>query len=605
MNKHWIIIILLYFPFMGICQNNIPDCDEKPNSPYQLFVFVGEILKSEKVQDGIETNDTKFIATYRILERICGTHLSDSITISIIRTGYDTSFKNHLTQLVMAMKDTTLNATYKLWGNLYYEVFKTVKNKWAVPYRVKDHEYQKLGVPPLKSRRINFSPSGFYNLKGMTREEIDITFPKPYYKVEKDKSYPKYGSTIQQILQYEKQDNLLSEGIYEALDQDLTSLEYDYSIKEVEIEEITQQEIDSTKNVKEKEFLEIKDSLEKSPFNEELLKLLIQNCRVRDDFSYCNQYFENITRNYPDSINAYLVKAKLRHPHVFLEDTSRILIYQQALSIDSSNYLIHYNLAESYYQLFHKKQTNYYAIAALKSLIKCIESEKIEYYTLKYPIIQLSNYLSDSVTARTYSNLIHSLEHHIKKTETPNWYYPIDSFFNSITNWSTDYSINVFWKIKSLTNKLGYYSSVLEWLNEPIFKNNYTNNAYRFLWTRRFHMPIVIRMEKTNRNISIYWKQSSHDESTDKYEPGQLFQKNISSRQWNKFEKMLDKIDYWSMYVMDKSDIIDGSHWLLEANINGKYKITERQGSIYKQYTNCLKYLIKLTDLKIPKEDVY
>lgn len=600
-----VLISLLCIYFTGVSQTSISDCNEKPDSPKKLFVFIGELLKTETIPDDDLINNPKLIATYKIIERVCGIYLADSITMEVIQSNYDSTFKKHPTHLVISMKDTSLNATYKLWRNLYYEVFKTANNKWAVPYRVKDHEYQKYGVKPLKSKRIKFSVSGFYELKGMTQEEIDITYPKPFYKVEKDKSYPKYGNTIQQILQHEKQDNLLSAGIFEPLHPESDILNPNYTIHDVELEGITQKELDSTKNVKEKELLAIKDSLEKSPLNEELLKILIQNCRERDDFSYCDEYFENITRNYPDSINAYLIKAKLKHTPVTLKDTSRILLYQQALSIDSSNYLIHYNLAESYYQLFHEKQTAYYANAARKSLIKCTEIDNFKFYTLKYAIIQLSNYLSDTVLAKKYSNLIYSFNHHTNKAETPIWYYPIDSFFNSITNWSTDYSINVFWKIKSLSNKLDYYSSVLEWLNEPKFKNYYNNYAYRFLWTRRFHMPIVIRMEKTNRNICIYWKQSHHDESTDTYEPGQLFQKIISSRQWNKFENMLAKIDYWSMYVMDKSDIMDGSHWILEANINGKYKITERQGSVYKQYTDCLKYLIRLTDLKIPKKEIY
>jgi hypothetical protein len=247
----------------------------------------------------------------------------------------------------------------------------------------------------------------------------------------------------------------------------------------------------------------------------------------------------------------------------------------------------------------------HYAFAARSSLIKCTEIDKKQLAKLKYLIIQLSNYLCDTSTAKTYSAFINDRDFRISTKQDTTLYFPIDFFLNEITNWSNNYSINLLKELKFVTNRIKDYSSLLEWHNEPKFTNEYKEPAYRLIWARRFHTPIVIRMEKKNETITIYWKQSNHDESTDTYEPGVLNHKNISSRQWRRFENMLAKIDYWSMYVMDKSDIADGSLWIFEANINGKYKITERQGSVNKQYTNCLKYLIRLTDLKIPKKDIY
>ena len=49
----------------------------------------------------------------------------------------------------------------------------------------------------------------------------------------------------------------------------------------------------------------------------------------------------------------------------------------------------------------------------------------------------------------------------------------------------------------------------------------------------------------------------------------------------------------------------DGSVWMLEAAINGKYKVTNRKGHVYTKYTNSLKYLIKLTDLNFAEYKIY
>ena len=599
-----VLISLLCIHFTGVSQTSISDCYEKPDSPKKLFVFIGELLKTETIPADVLINKPKLIATYKIKERVCGTHIPDSITIEVIQAAYDPTFKPNRAHLVISIKDTTLNSPYYLWADLYYEIFKTANNKWAVPYKIKNHLHAHTVLYPPKLDNIKFSNESYFNINGLTQEDIDTTYPEFFYEIKNGKAFPKYGNTIDEILDLHKERTLTYAGIY---DRTLTTEVFDYN--DAEIEQIFSEKnklyLDSLKNVYEKEFMEIRDSLIMFPFNENLIWKLIATCRVRSEYSYCHEYFGELLERYPDSINAYITLANFKHRHVSLEDTTRILLYKKALKLDSNNYVVNYVIAESYYNLFLKKMDPHYAFAARSSFIRCTEIDKKQLSTLKYLIIQLSNYLFDTSTAKTYSEFINERDNKISTKQDTTLYFPIDSFLNDITNWSTNYSINLLEKLKVVTNRIKDYSSLLEWHNEPKFSNEYKEPAYRLIWARRFHTPIVIRMEKKNEIITIYWKKSNHDESTYAFKPSVLFHKNISSRKWSRFEKMLAKIDYWSMYVMDKSDMVDGSHWILEANINGKYKITERQGSVYKQYTNSLKYLIRLTDLKIPKKENY
>jgi len=113
-------------------------------------------------------------------------------------------------------------------------------------------------------------------------------------------------------------------------------------------------------------------------------------------------------------------------------------------------------------------------------------------------------------------------------------------------------------------------------------------------------------MQKIKRNITIYWKTPRFTDSLHTTQSAVEFKKSLAVWQWKKFEKSLTIIDYWSMISEDYlSSATDGAIWLLEAAINGKYKVTERSGYIYPKYTKCLKYLINLTDLNLPENKIY
>lgn len=601
-----LLISLVSFYSFGVCQNQIDNCNEKTGSPQKLFAFIGRLLDLKKVPAENHANQARFSATYRIMERVCGNYSGDTIRFDVIQTDYDTSFAKISNQFLMLTKDTAEYENFVLWGDLCFDVFKTVKNQWAVPYMLKNDRYY-ARARPLKPKKTRYFKNAFYNIRGMTREEIDITYPEKFYKIKNDKAIPLLGNSIDEIFQNEKEGTLADANMYDHLPVD--DPDRNIVVKEVEMAAFKEPDPDSIKQANEKAYLAIKDSLLINPFDERKIRELIENCRSREDYNLCTQYFDDLLRDYPDSIKVYLLEAKFRHRHVSLEDSSRILVLQQAEKIDSSNYEANYELALSYYRLFLLQPNNHYAYAARKSFIRCTAIDTTELAFLKFPIIQLSNYLNDSNTVSTYKKFSYRVSTNtqgIPVANKHNWYFPIEPFMRDSTKWMTDYTIDMIMELQSANFTLDWFSESLAWFKEPILSAGYKGKVYRFLWLRTFDEPIAIRMQKIRQHVTISWKLPQFDNSLHTSQSPVEFKKILTVRQWKKFEKMLTTIDYWSMVPEDHlSTATDGATWILEAAINGKYKVTERSGYIYPKYTKCLLYLIKLTDLNLPEDRIY
>ena len=600
-----LFISLVSFQSFGICQNQVNECNERPGSPQKLFVFVGELLQAKIVSARENYNEARFSATYRIIDRLCGNFPGDTISFDVIQVTYDSAFKKNRYQLLMLTKDTAQNEDYVLWADLYFDVFKTVDKQWAGSYMSKNgviYANQKT----LEPKKMKFSKDAFYDTRGMTREEIDITYPEPFYKIKKDKAIPLLGNSIDEIFQHQKEGTLANADIYDR-PEDTTG--GGFVVKDVALEEIKEGDPDSIKQVNEKAYLDIRDSLLKDPFNETKIRLLLGNCRARKDYDHCSEFFDNLIHDYPDSIRAYLLKAKFRHPRASLDDSSRIFVLQQALKVDSNNYDVNYDLAISFYRLFLQQPGLHYAYTARKWFIRCanIDTEQLPF--LKYPVIQLSTYLNDTNTISFYKKFSYQANTNaqgILVSNKHNWYFPIEPFLRDSTKWINDYKIDINQELRSVNFMLDWFSEELAWFKEPMLSAGYKGKVYRFLWLRSFDAPVVIRMQKIKRNITIYWKIPRFTDSLHTTQSAVEFKKSLAVWQWKKFEKSLTIIDYWSMISEDYlSSATDGAIWLLEAAINGKYKVTERSGYIYPKYTKCLKYLINLTDLNLPENKIY
>ncbi|MFT3703500.1 MAG: hypothetical protein QM802_14085 [Agriterribacter sp.] len=597
-----VLFSLVFFHFTAISQPHTNDCNEYPGSSTKVFVFVGELLDFKKITAEERVNEARFLAIYRIIERVCGNYSGDTIRFNIIDADYDTSFARIKNQLLMLTKDTTEYNNYRLWGGLCFDVFKTKNNRWAVPFMEKNNVIT-IGQKALNPRKMGFAKDAFYDTKGMTKEEVGTIFYEPYYRIEGNKVFPVLGNSIEEVFRYEREGTLASAGAYER------PTDPDFQIKEVEMAEIPEEDPDSVKQVLEKEFVKIKELLSKDPFDETQIRALIRNCGGKKDYSYCEAYFDTLLFKYPNDVCAYLVKAKIRHPRARLADTSRILVLQQAVKVDSNNYEANYELALSYYRLFHEQPGRHYAHESRKSFMRCAVIDTTELVLLKYPVIQLSHYLDDRSIADRYQHTTFKVKTDdagIATKDKYNWYFPVEPLLRKKKNWETDYSVDIIHELDRTTYHLGWISEALAWFREPVLSLTSEQKVYRLSWFRSFDAPVVIRMENRGGEVVIYWKIAGPRDAEGNDVPAPEFSKKLSMRDWEKFEELLTGIDYWSMLPTEyRFKSTDGALWLLEGAMNGKRQLTLRPGDVYPMYTECLKYLIHLTDLKIPKNRMY
>jgi hypothetical protein len=200
-----------------------------------------------------------------------------------------------------------------------------------------------------------------------------------------------------------------------------------------------------------------------------------------------------------------------------------------------------------------------------------------------------------------------SCQGHIDKKSSVNtkeYSLPIDTAFIPTNSNQLFFPLEAFSGIDTFGNTC--YSKYLFALNEPIFYADKTKKEiFRFTWLRTFNNPVAIRIEKLDDTYFLYWKLSN---GAGGYQPGKLIinkKKEIDKATWDKFQLLLDKIDFWNLETNVNNIGCDGSQWILEGKIARNYHVVDRWSPRDINYVKCCDFLIGLTDLKISEEDKY
>ncbi len=144
-------------------------------------------------------------------------------------------------------------------------------------------------------------------------------------------------------------------------------------------------------------------------------------------------------------------------------------------------------------------------------------------------------------------------------------------------------------------------SSLLYFFHEPLLFNKYFNSeVYRFTDLRSFFNPMVIRIENSDGNYKLYWKECNRNNSGSERKLILDESKNISKLEWNHFKELIEKSNFWNLPISDPEENLgfDGDCWTIEGISKSTYQVMERRdptGSFY----DCGSYLVKLTNLKI------
>ncbi|MFN8255711.1 MAG: hypothetical protein U0W24_08490 [Bacteroidales bacterium] len=345
-------------------------------------------------------------------------------------------------------------------------------------------------------------------------------------------------------------------------------------------------------------------------------------------------FFDNLINKYPDRIEPLLLRSDfLYFEHDFKDKPEyikwKIKYLNLALQIDNSNKKTLYDLSETYYKDFiwplEKVDYGIFFDPGDKEIdstfIKKLEAEKKSAYehsadsALKYfyilwqvdnetrevvffPIRQLECFLGKNKISPITENIT---------TFNDYCYFPPWYFANLKENWECDYSVDYLFKVElSKMNSKGIERQLKD-LEEPCLYNSKFSEkkeVYRFTWLRSFHNPISIRVEKSNEKAYLYWKVGK---GAGGYEPEGLKRngkKKLKEHDWAEFIKLVNKIKFESLPNQKYISMCDGASWTLENKTNTKFKAhdTNEPSDYFKE---CCLYLLKLSGIKVKKDDIY
>lgn len=127
-----------------------------------------------------------------------------------------------------------------------------------------------------------------------------------------------------------------------------------------------------------------------------------------------------------------------------------------------------------------------------------------------------------------------------------------------------------------------WYSRHLASMNEPILFDKADDKLKVFRYTNlgTFSNPFTIRVELHDSIVIINYKQTDGQGG---YGAGKLIkdiQKQISITDWNRILAKVESSHFWEMHTYRRFDpdfsILDGTEWIFEALIGGKYHFVTR-----------------------------
>ena len=147
------------------------------------------------------------------------------------------------------------------------------------------------------------------------------------------------------------------------------------------------------------------------------------------------------------------------------------------------------------------------------------------------------------------------------------------------------------------TNK--WYSKHLNSMKEPtIFdRKNQNLKIIRFTNLGTWANPFAYRIEKFNDKVILTYSKTN---GLGGYQTGKrtkFFTKEISIKKWNEIISKMNEIDFWNIPTQDPNFINDGTEWILEVLLDGKYHLVTRNSPDHydgKKYAELCELITKL-----------
>ncbi|MBA2340923.1 MAG: hypothetical protein H0V88_11045 [Pyrinomonadaceae bacterium] len=145
-----------------------------------------------------------------------------------------------------------------------------------------------------------------------------------------------------------------------------------------------------------------------------------------------------------------------------------------------------------------------------------------------------------------------------------------------------------------------FYSAMME---SPLSCLDEDTEAYRFLFLPSFEPPASVRIWREGDQKYIEVKQLS-SVGLPQYGAKDLkvnVTRSITEQEWDRFQELLRKTNFWSMPTEDGRIGLDGASFLLEGYKSGQHHVVNRWLPEDQNYLDACSYLLEISRLEMGK----
>ncbi|MGC4103772.1 hypothetical protein [Ferruginibacter sp.] len=172
-----------------------------------LFAFVGEKISLNEILDDSVGMDAKYMAKYKILQRVYGLFPGDTIEFKV--------FDHYGTPVFSLYKNVLLfvsayNGKYYHEKYQFFAVYPTKNHRWAATYS-KYYDYKKIKPEKIVFEDSVSLPTRIINLDGDT---VYPDYPMQYFNVVGGRAFPLYGNYLEELFEIKKNGVLKWRGLF-------------------------------------------------------------------------------------------------------------------------------------------------------------------------------------------------------------------------------------------------------------------------------------------------------------------------------------------------------------------------------------------------------
>ena len=169
-------------------------CSQKGSD--RLFVFVGSLIPSNTPS---KNSEGYVKLKYQIIEKTYGSYDNNTIEFLAYYDADNLKFTKYKNCLLFLQQD---GSTFYKMALPVYDVYQTIDGRWASG--AKKWEYEPDIQTSIKPRHLQFKDSVYFDITGLSQEEIDHWYPAKYYERKGSVAIPVFGSYTDELFEINK-----------------------------------------------------------------------------------------------------------------------------------------------------------------------------------------------------------------------------------------------------------------------------------------------------------------------------------------------------------------------------------------------------------------